>query len=95
MNPARWTQIYRNFYLNLTATGSLDPTEGLFFPRSHLSFAPCLVEVGKGEDVKSMALTYESKLERNTESVLLTRAWEFQEWMLSPRILFFGREEIH
>ncbi|PMD23574.1 HET-domain-containing protein [Hyaloscypha hepaticicola] len=87
--------LYKNSYLNLAAAASMDANGGLFYPRSPLSTTPCIVKIGQGADAKYAGSSYTPENERSEKMVLFTRAWVSQECLLAPRILLFGKEELH
>ncbi|RTE78952.1 hypothetical protein BHE90_006561 [Fusarium euwallaceae] len=94
--------IYENAYLTIAATSSEDSSGGLFSPqrvkqelicgrRYGADGAPYLVAAV--EDLPHPKLTDES---RNLAQKwpLLTRAWVFQERLLSPRVVHFASPEM-
>ncbi|KAF2806431.1 HET-domain-containing protein [Mytilinidion resinicola] len=87
-------QIYKNSYLNLAAAAAKDSTEGLFFPRSPLQFVPCHVRAGRTGNMRSVRSTYSPEGAGSDEMILYSRAWVFQEWLLAPRTLIFGKNEL-
>jgi len=92
---SKMNDVYKNSYLNLAAAASLDANGGLFYPRSPLSTTPCIVKIGEGADAKYAGSFYTPENERSDKMVLFTRGWVFQECLLAPRILLFGKEELH
>jgi hypothetical protein len=90
---SKMNDVYNNSYLNLAAAASLDANGGLFYPRSPLSRTPCIVKIGQGADAKYAGSIYTPENERR-KMVLFTRGWVFQECLLAPRILIFGKEEL-
>jgi hypothetical protein len=92
---SKMNDVYKNSYLNLAAAASLDANGGLFYPRSPLSTTPCIVKIGQGADAKYAGSFYTPENERSDKMVLFTRGWVFQECLLAPRILLFGKEELH
>jgi hypothetical protein len=91
---SKMNDVYNNSYLNLAAAASLDANGGLFYPRSPLSTTPCIVKIGQGADAKYAGSIYTPENERSDKMVLFTRGWVFQECLLAPRILIFGKEEL-
>ncbi|KAF7507555.1 hypothetical protein GJ744_010346 [Endocarpon pusillum] len=92
---SRMYDIYKNSHLNLMAAASSDSTGGLFYPRPPLAAFPRPLKIGQGADTKDVAQRYKFEADRLSSLVLLTRAWVHQEWLLAPRILIFGAEELH
>lgn len=90
---AKMHHVYKNSHLNIAAAASPDSTGGLFFERSPLEIVPCHVKCGKEASAKLAITDYIP--EDETELVLFTRGWVFQEWLLAPRTVIFGRREIH
>lgn len=88
---AKMHHVYRHSYLNLAAAASPDSTGGLFFKRSPLGIVPCELRIGKGANAKLVRTDYAP--EKNL--ILFTRAWVFQEWLLAPRTVVFGKREIY
>ncbi|KAI1295944.1 heterokaryon incompatibility protein-domain-containing protein [Xylaria venustula] len=89
-------QVYRNSHLNIAAAAALDAACGLFYPRSMFSIVPCTISIRRRGELKRIATSYSSELESySNDLVLLNRAWVFQEWLLSPRILVFGKKELY
>lgn len=91
---SKMKQVFQNSCLNLAAGASQDSTGGLFYPRSPLGIAPCEVKVGRGANAKFARSIYSPEASRN-ELVLFTRGWVFQELLLAPRILLFGKKELY
>jgi hypothetical protein len=90
--------IYENSYLTIAATGALNATAGLFLKekRSHEISGTTLA----GVDFRFISWRTEHMhpsivFDKSYEFLpLLTRAWVFQERMLSPRFLHFGKTEL-
>lgn len=94
---AAMARIYTNSYCTIAAAEADDCHEGCYATRNPLEFAPCRI-AGTDKDDSLYAHWRHSPagsiedLERT--STLFTRAWIFQERMLSPRVLYFGKEGI-
>ena len=104
---AHMASIYQNSYLTLAATASRDGRGGLFFTQDERHHAQELkVRVGSvsytvycrdtlphfiGPD---LALTRKPLCPIEEQFPLLTRGWVYQERLLSPRVLHFGRQEL-
>ena len=92
---SKMRQVYKNSYLNIAAAASHDATGGLFYPRFPLSITSCFVQYGRGPDMKYAGSTYKAERTSGAELVLFTRGWAFQELLLAPRTLIFGKKELH
>lgn len=89
-------QIYKNSFLNLAAAVSEDANGGLFYARFPLSITPCAIE--QGTKTKRRAETqYHNEIGYNEikKVPLLNRGWVLQEWLLAPRTLICGKQELH
>ncbi|KAF2029949.1 HET-domain-containing protein [Setomelanomma holmii] len=89
--------IYASSYLTIAARGSVNPAGGLFFSREsepascRLRYA-CREHALSGHmHVRSPSFEHESVF----NSPLDTRGWVLQERLLSPRIIYFGRQQLH
>jgi Heterokaryon incompatibility protein (HET) len=91
---SKMRQIYKNSYLNLAAAAAKDSTEGLFFQRSPLQVAPCHVRASRTGNMRSVRSKYTPEGAGSDQMILYTRAWVFQEWLLAPRTLLFGKKEL-
>jgi hypothetical protein len=91
----RMGDVYANSYITLAATASPDSEGGLLHTRSPLSVWPCRTRATwtcfpAGELVISVPdWATESDLQP-----LASRAWVFQEWLLSKRLLHFGKDQV-
>jgi hypothetical protein len=91
---AAMSDIYTNAYVTLAAAGASDSRGGCHTTRNPLTFAPCRIRGSTKQDSLFALPQYFmhgcqiEDLERN--STLFTRAWVFQERMLSPRVLYYG-----
>jgi len=96
MESIRMFHIYQNSYLNIGAAGSLDANGGLFSSLDPQKTPPCILTIGRSENSQYIASEYdpENGLERDSQCALFTRAWVFQELLLAPRTLFFGKHEL-
>ncbi|KXJ96262.1 heterokaryon incompatibility protein-domain-containing protein [Microdochium bolleyi] len=92
-------KVYSNSYCNLAASDAKDSTEGLFRdrdPRSLQSRVNLCME-GLDDQQAYLPVTFaESDLWARAVpwSSINRRGWVFQERMLSPRILYFGHEQL-
>ncbi len=91
-------EVYRNGYINISATNRQSLEEGLFVDRLPHSALPIRVELPI--DPRSTALQkYEVRYKRYWEHAVADapinrRAWVTQERLLSPRVLHFASNEI-
>lgn len=96
--------IYRNSFLTLAATASSSDDGGLFYTQTPKNQTQRLF--GYGPDGKPYNLYFRQRIRHLTigplfhcqgkvEDVpLLARAWAYQEILLSPRVLHFGKREL-
>ncbi|KAF2190002.1 HET-domain-containing protein, partial [Zopfia rhizophila CBS 207.26] len=84
---ALMADIYRNALITLAASGSNGPSEGLYFSRDR-AYAHHELSAYKGIYVRRGLQHLPADLP------LLSRGWVFQERLLSPRFLHFGRQEL-
>ncbi|KAK8024401.1 hypothetical protein PG993_012467 [Apiospora rasikravindrae] len=103
---AMMASIYRNAYLTLAATAAIDGSEGLFKPRHQVdSYSYTMSGNQHGSDDVTIRATMHRKhdclravddlSEPSLASLpLVTRAWCFQERLLSSRILHFAADEM-
>lgn len=96
---AQMWQVYRNSYLNLSATASKSPAEGLFRERPEKGLLPCVIHVGKQHPQfpeGKYRLYSESQWTRNIDDAAINSwAWVLQERLLAPRILHFAAREVY
>jgi len=87
--------IYKNSYLNLVAAAATDATGGLFRQRNPLSTVPCIVKIGGSISQEYGASQYTPEVYTKPCTLpAMNRAWIFQEWVLAPRALLFGKKEL-
>ncbi|GAB1312643.1 hypothetical protein MFIFM68171_02853 [Madurella fahalii] len=96
---AEMWQVYRNSYLNISATASRSPEDGLFRERPKNGLLPCIIHVGKQHPEfpeGNYRLYSESQWTRNVDDAPInSRAWVLQERLLAPRILHFTAREVY
>lgn len=97
--------VYSNAYITFAAAAAHDSHDGLFSRRAPGSLVPLLTLGFRGQQYHVQAYSvpderweFEMQVDRkitvNPSYPLLTRAWAFQERLVSPRVLFFGVEEL-
>lgn len=84
------SQVYANSYLTLAATGSSSDDGGLFFrhPKATVEGISLI-----GSIYKIHARPVIDHMD-DAQFPLLERAWVYQERLLAPRVLHFGRQEL-
>jgi len=87
---ALMAQIYQNSFLTLAATGSYSDDEGLFYKLPQAFVFGVLLD---GSHYKIHARPAIRHFD-DAEFPLFSRAWVFQERMLAPRVLHFGKQEL-
>ncbi|KAI8306700.1 hypothetical protein K4K61_004221 [Colletotrichum sp. SAR11_59] len=94
-------KVYSHSYCNIAAAGSQDSSKGLFFKRdSRLSLTAdvtiCAEGLGIGEDyVHCTIIDLEFWSHAIGQCPLNKRGWVLQERLLSPRVLYFGRDQLY
>lgn len=88
--------IYEHAFCNLAAAKASNSDEGLFTDRSLFNIRPCLVDNSEAPyGLKTWLLQddnyHGTRIAR--EGPLYARAWVTQEWLMSARILRFGRHQ--
>lgn len=94
VESSKMHKVYKNSFLNLVAAASSDATGGLYNPRIPMSFAPCVIDIGRRNQPKYTVSWYTPE-DQGCDLDILKRGWVFQELLLSPRILIFGKKELH
>lgn len=93
----RMQDVYGHSYLNVSASASTSPDGGLFRGRDaqHLDISLVPGPIGDRGVGQRFAVVHKNYWEAQLlESKLYSRAWVFQERMLSPRLLHFADEQI-
>ena len=92
-------KVYSHSHLNISASASLDPSQGLFRPRHPASIADTIVEVPATHDFvdKGRYTFYDDQTFREDvdKAPVNTRAWVFQERLLSPRVVHFCEGQLY
>ena len=84
------SSIYANSYVTLAATGSSSDDGGLFFQHPRASI-PGISRTGIDYQVHARPVIDHMD---DAQFPLFKRAWVFQERLLAPRVLHFGRQEL-
>lgn len=106
---ARMHHIYRGAALNLSAAGARDGTEGMIFERDILVVAPCVQRLGQDDSVNDggtdgtlrtqlggdCVAYYREDPIKAVSSTISSRGWVYQERLLSPRTVYFSREQVY
>lgn len=82
--------IYANAYVNIAASVADDCSRGLFKTRSPGFQAP----IALSGNANSLQLIH-SHSEASDDWIINSRAWVFQERLLSPRIVHFGETDVY
>jgi hypothetical protein len=101
MESATMASVYEGAYVTIAASLSADGSGGCFATRevtapvvsAHVSSAPNSSEVYVRESLSHGDFTYDVK-PTTVRNPLLTRAWAFQERVLSTRMVHFGQSEL-
>ncbi|KAL9106680.1 MAG: hypothetical protein Q9227_008332 [Pyrenula ochraceoflavens] len=87
--------IYANSYLTLAATTSPNSIGGLLHRRSPLSVWPCKVHATwKCFESGKLAISVGEWARERDMKPLEDRAWAFQEWLLSKRLVHFAHDQV-
>lgn len=96
--------VYSNAYITFAAAAAHDCHDGLFSRRAPGSLVPLLSLGFRGRPYHVQAYSVPNERQEfeildegmygNPSYPLLTRAWCFQERLVSPRVLFFGVDEL-
>ncbi|KAH6622270.1 heterokaryon incompatibility protein-domain-containing protein [Boeremia exigua] len=89
--------IYASGFVTIAARGSVNSEGGLFIPRE-VEPPPCRLPYECTQHSISGSMYIRSPVfqhERLRDAPLDTRAWTFQERLLSPRIIYFGRHQLY
>ncbi|KAF2786857.1 hypothetical protein K505DRAFT_258989 [Melanomma pulvis-pyrius CBS 109.77] len=86
-------QIYRKSTCNLAALGGLDSSWGCFTTRNPLLHRPCCLSGDEKNGIYAFGYG-DPEEHHNSSERLNSRAWVFQERMLSPQSLYYGATSI-
>lgn len=79
--------IYRNSCVTIAAAWAASANNGCFTTPPGVAIGPVMMR-------KVSHFPFMADQERSTDFPILTRAWTFQERLLAPRVIYFGRQEI-
>jgi hypothetical protein len=92
------TEVYTNSILTLSASVATSGDSGMFYPRKMSKDVELSTLTVGGDRVGTYSVTnrilssFKDDVERGT---LAQRAWCLQERVLAPRVLHFGRDQLH
>ena len=88
--------IYQNYFLNVAALNAVDVAGGLFADRNSNAVRLLKVQLQWSRELKGdyRWVDHLSHIE-DLKAPLMKRAWVFQERLLSPRVLYFGRSQMY
>ncbi|KAM7206050.1 HET domain containing protein [Naviculisporaceae sp. PSN 640] len=87
--------VYANSYITIAATTSPNSTGGLFHQRNPLAVWPCRVTARWSCFDPGHYVVGISELVRDqNQAPLIERAWAYQEWLLSKRLLHFSDDQV-
>jgi hypothetical protein len=104
IESASMCEVYRNAVCTIAAVKSSKASEGFLASHDPLEMAPCLLSVSKSSCPSKQSQVYARPQSTTaplswqmdvTMSRWNHRAWCFQEMVLSRKILYFGRSQIH
>ena len=93
---ATMQDVYRHGFVNLAALGAADDRDGCFFERDTRHVAPALINLSP-PGFPPVLYRFEGEdqgWKSAFDGALVTRAWVLQERVLSPRTLYFGRQQV-
>lgn len=89
------SKVYSSSLCNISASDAPDATHSLFYTRKRNSYFPETIECAF-RGITSRFLIVEDQYwdKEVTRSLVNTRAWVFQERLLAPRVLHFGKRHL-
>lgn len=91
-------KVYRHGHFNISATGAVDGTEGLFAERDHTAkgheWVDLQVEGLSGGSTPCIAVDFFFWADNVITAPLNSRGWVLQERILSKRVLHFGKKQL-
>jgi len=89
--------VYGQSYLTIAARGAANAETGCFIPRKEEPPTCCLEYHSTDDSIRGKMYIRDPafELERIDESPLDERGWVFQERILSPRILYYGSQQLY
>ncbi|EXJ62012.1 hypothetical protein A1O7_02444 [Cladophialophora yegresii CBS 114405] len=102
LNDTDWIQeassmgdVYANSHITIAATTSPNSEGGLLHKRSPLSVWPCrLTATWKCFQAGELVISTPDWADETDLEPLASRSWAFQEWLLSKRLLHFGKDQV-
>jgi hypothetical protein len=95
---AKMGDIYRNSFVTIAARAARNPEEGCFIARDQ-DIPTCRLEYRSPEPSAAAGSIYirdpAFQIERLGETPLDSRGWVLQEKLLSPRILYYGGQQMY
>lgn len=92
-------EVYSNSTLNICATATSLASEGLFQKSSPFRIKPCLkpvvIKASAGQVAGELMAYTDHFSDEVDEGPINDRGWVFQERMLAPRTLHFGRSQVY
>ncbi|KAF1967189.1 HET-domain-containing protein, partial [Bimuria novae-zelandiae CBS 107.79] len=95
----RMRAVYANAYCTIAASWGTDPTKGLSVDRDYEHIRPASVQTssqvtGRSDSAQVRIIEHNGWKKILERSALHKRGWALQERLLSPRILYFTKEQI-
>lgn len=90
IESAKMANIYQNSYITIAATGSSGPSEGLFSKHPKTTISGVFRD---GTEYQVHARPVIGHMDE-AQFPLFRRGWVYQERLLAPRVLHFGRQEL-
>jgi hypothetical protein len=95
---AQMCDIYRSSYITIASSHAKDSSEGCFVRRDGLLTRPIELPIRGhrcfSDRIVQLFFRYPYSFDLETENLWSERAWTLQEWILSPRILFYSQMDV-